>query len=380
LNFTLVNSLILAGIIQGFVFGIMYLFSKKYKHRSTSFLALLIITFSYNNLQFYLQDADVVSGLAMYYTIYIPVGSLIPVFIYFYTVESTIGLQNRFKKPWLFFIPFIVFLSNALFFKIFNLVTIITQSVYQNFKISNDFQSVFAFVYTLVLIVLSYRHLVNYEKDSKIKKLRSYRQNKWFKNTLVLLFFLSLFWSIALVMYFTSDNYRLYFNLLWIGLSIVIYWLGHIGIYKYGITQERKKIRTLSTPLQDSFITETRATENIIILKQKLIEQQLFLEPKLTLEAVANEIGMSKSHLSRIFNKELKKSFSDYINELRVNKAQSYLENPDFSNYTLLAIGLEAGFNSKTTFNTVFKKFTNMTPSQYRNSNLQEIEHVTADK
>ncbi|UPT72306.1 MAG: helix-turn-helix domain-containing protein [Flavobacterium sp. JAD_PAG50586_2] len=67
-------------------------------------------------------------------------------------------------------------------------------------------------------------------------------------------------------------------------------------------------------------------------------------------------------------NTELKTSFPDYINQLRIKEAQYYLKHPDFSNYTLVAIGLEAGFASKTTFNNTFKKVTGMTPSEYKNS------------
>lgn len=83
-------------------------------------------------------------------------------------------------------------------------------------------------------------------------------------------------------------------------------------------------------------------------------------------EMLAEELQISKSHLSRVFSNEMNTSFSDYINTLRVEEAKSYLKNPDFSNYTLIAIGLEAGFNSKTTFNTTFKKITGQTPSQFR--------------
>jgi AraC-like DNA-binding protein len=81
---------------------------------------------------------------------------------------------------------------------------------------------------------------------------------------------------------------------------------------------------------------------------------------------LSTELDLSRSHLSRIINSELKTTFSDYINLLRVNEAKKYLLQPDFSNYTLVAIGLEAGFNSKTTFNSAFKKFAGMTPSAFK--------------
>ncbi|MFA8436978.1 MAG: helix-turn-helix domain-containing protein, partial [Marinifilaceae bacterium] len=61
-------------------------------------------------------------------------------------------------------------------------------------------------------------------------------------------------------------------------------------------------------------------------------------------------------------------NFNDYINQFRVEEFKRLLQDPQFSKETLLAVAFEAGFNSKTTFNTAFKKFTGMTPSEYRRS------------
>lgn len=86
----------------------------------------------------------------------------------------------------------------------------------------------------------------------------------------------------------------------------------------------------------------------------------------MTLEKTAEALELSQGHLSKIINTELDVSFKDYINALRVEEAKSYLSDGDFSNYTLVAIGLEAGFNSKSAFNASFKKITGQTPSQFK--------------
>jgi AraC-like DNA-binding protein len=64
----------------------------------------------------------------------------------------------------------------------------------------------------------------------------------------------------------------------------------------------------------------------------------------------------------------LKKSFYDVINSYRVEEAKRLLLDEKNRNYTILSVGFEAGFNSKTTFNTVFKKFTGVTPTEYRDN------------
>ena len=63
------------------------------------------------------------------------------------------------------------------------------------------------------------------------------------------------------------------------------------------------------------------------------------------------------------------KNFFDFINSYRVESVKEMLLNKEFEHYTVLAIGLESGFNSKTSFNTVFKKMTGVTPSEYRKQN-----------
>jgi len=67
-----------------------------------------------------------------------------------------------------------------------------------------------------------------------------------------------------------------------------------------------------------------------------------------------------------LVNQFSEKNFSDYINSLRVDEAKKLLKNADFEAYTIVAIGLECGFNSKSTFYTAFKKFTGQTPTAYR--------------
>jgi len=64
----------------------------------------------------------------------------------------------------------------------------------------------------------------------------------------------------------------------------------------------------------------------------------------------------------------LKKSFYDVINSYRVEEAKRLLLDEKNRNYTILSVGFEAGFNSKTTFNPVFKKFTGVTPTEYRDN------------
>lgn len=90
----------------------------------------------------------------------------------------------------------------------------------------------------------------------------------------------------------------------------------------------------------------------------------------LSLESLAKELNMSKGHLSFLINTYSKLNFSDYINSFRVAQVKNWILDHDFVNYTIESIGLESGFNSKSTFYSAFKKFTGLTPSQFKQMNL----------
>jgi AraC-like DNA-binding protein len=168
-------------------------------------------------------------------------------------------------------------------------------------------------------------------------------------------------------MYLVATNSKSAFYPLWIGISIVTYWLGHNGVYKFGIIEERKKIKKYAKENIASYtIIEKQKNDHIIALEHLLLDQKRYLDSNLTLDVLAEELNLSKSHLSRVINNELGIGFIDYVNTLRVEEAKNYILNPEFSNYTLVSIGIEAGFNSKSAFYSSFKKITGQTPTEFK--------------
>ena len=77
-------------------------------------------------------------------------------------------------------------------------------------------------------------------------------------------------------------------------------------------------------------------------------------------------LDTSPHRLSEVLNAQLGASFHDFVNGYRVREIQERLAGPDGARYTYLALALNAGFASKSTFNAVFKKQTGLTPSAYR--------------
>lgn len=97
-----------------------------------------------------------------------------------------------------------------------------------------------------------------------------------------------------------------------------------------------------------------------------MVREKLYQEPELTLQQLADKLDIPAYQVSLAINEGMKVNFYELVNGFRVEEAKRLLLDPNSNNYTILSVGFEAGFNSKTTFNTVFKKFTGLTPTEYR--------------
>lgn len=108
----------------------------------------------------------------------------------------------------------------------------------------------------------------------------------------------------------------------------------------------------------------------LIELEQRLHtlmhDHKPFLQEDLTLKSLAELLFISDKKLSAILNQHIQISFYDYVNGFRVEEVIHKMKDSSYDKYTLLAIGLESGFNSKTSFNRTFKKVTSLSPSQYK--------------
>ena len=102
-------------------------------------------------------------------------------------------------------------------------------------------------------------------------------------------------------------------------------------------------------------------------LASQMLTNKWYLTPRLTLNQLSQLSGIQVRDISRAINLASQQNFNDYINRLRIEEVKKQLEhNPDDS---ILTLALNAGFNSKSSFNQIFKQFESMTPTQYRNKN-----------
>jgi AraC-like DNA-binding protein len=100
-------------------------------------------------------------------------------------------------------------------------------------------------------------------------------------------------------------------------------------------------------------------------LIQLMDSEKLFLDSKLSIKTVAEKMEISVNHLSQVINQQSGKNFFKFINEYRVEEAKKLLLDQSNKKYTILAIAYDCGFNSKSSFNTIFKQYTGKTPSDF---------------
>jgi AraC-like DNA-binding protein len=101
---------------------------------------------------------------------------------------------------------------------------------------------------------------------------------------------------------------------------------------------------------------------------------KLYQDPDLHLDGLADSVGISTRSLSALINGHHKQNFYDFVNDYRVRDAQRQLEDPSLKSKTIQKIFEDAGFSSKSTFHTYFKKVTGKTPSEYRKAAHSEPE------
>ncbi len=144
--------------------------------------------------------------------------------------------------------------------------------------------------------------------------------------------------------------------------SLVLLIIGGFMAYKWYLRRELERKRKLFKYAQSNLSKEDADKINNN-LKDYLKNNEVYLEPDLSIQRLAKLIGTKPNYLSQVINQYYNKHFRDFINSYRIEKAKELLQNTDL---IIEAIAYDTGFNSTSTFYTAFKKETGMTPKKFR--------------
>lgn len=112
--------------------------------------------------------------------------------------------------------------------------------------------------------------------------------------------------------------------------------------------------------------TDNNTKELLEKLTAFMNENEPYTNPELTITELANGLNVEERKLSGLINRHMNLNFHRYINSYRIEKAKLLFQNPEYQKLTVLEILYQVGFNSKSSFNTYFKKETSYTPTEYR--------------
>ncbi len=121
-----------------------------------------------------------------------------------------------------------------------------------------------------------------------------------------------------------------------------------------------------TTKYLGSKLTSAQIEEYKEQLLNLISNEKPFLNPQVSLADLSEKLSVSTKHLSQVINQSFNKSFFDFINSYRIQEAQQILKESRDDKLTVLEVMYEVGFNSKSSFNTAFKKETGQTPTEFR--------------
>ena len=239
----------------------------------------------------------------------------------------------------------------------------VLEDVKEGKSLSTILISVFGFVYELSYLfairlrIRSYRETI-VQEFSNLDKI-----NLNWLNFLVNVFIISVLASTLANILRHSQVVRLDQGAIVLGLVGLLFFISSVLLK--GLHQNEIFLGAERTSPKDSISSEE--TKSLINrLNTHLSENKPYLDPDLTLHDLSSQLNVSSRQLSTVINAELGKSFFDLINSYRIEEAKRILRESSDSKLTVLEVMYEVGFNSKSSFNTAFKKYTGTTPSAYK--------------
>jgi AraC-like DNA-binding protein len=225
----------------------------------------------------------------------------------------------------------------------------------------------------LVYLVFIIGTLVRFSRKIKRQKSTSYEKAAQLQiRCLVVSFFV--LWILAISRYAVDLLYPEYRRetviVLPLGATLIVYLLGYLalknsGAFESGQLSAEKKYET-------STLTPEQSARYLKRLQHAMEPEKAYTDGNLTLQKLSTKLSIPVQHLSQVVNEQLNQNILDFINMHRVEEVKRRLVDADLKHLSILAIAEDVGFNSKSSFNAVFKKYVNITPSEFRNAAFKQ--------
>ncbi|MDT0557472.1 AraC family transcriptional regulator [Ichthyenterobacterium sp. W332] len=385
-DFNLYSTPLLVLVIQGLIFAFLLLYRYNDKRNpSDLYLGLILL------LTCYSQTCYTVGFMGWYnefrttkinYFLY-NIGIALAPMIYLYVKSITTSNFKFRRKDWWHFalaLSFVIYRISIYTYDALQPGFNETQNGFLKINLDEAYiqpiMSYVEFPFMLLYLAFTLQLFYNYRKKIQQYFSNTYRlELNWILSFLILFTLLFLYGTIQTVIgQYIDLNYQ---QRWWLNLLTALVTL-YVGIRGYFTdTTKLNKLdfsfspSTKSIPdSEDTFEFKNISQEDIDHIKSLMETEKAYLNPELNLSDLAKQANMTRAQLSEIINSGFNKNFNDFVNGYRVNAFKSMLQEGKHKQLSLLGVAFECGFNSKATFNRVFKKITNFSPTQYLNSEL----------
>ncbi|WP_109439032.1 AraC family transcriptional regulator [Aquimarina sp. AU119] len=290
---------------------------------------------------------------------------LIPISLYLAVHSFVKPIKNLTRNDVILFIPWIVDILLKSFSFFGKKVFITENELYQ------PWYDILFIAFCIFILIKSSLIISRHQKSIKYLSADVYRIDlKWLLYLLLaptILIFTEIIFSF-------SSSYTL-ISIADIIEFLLLFYMGyHIVLQKEIFPYEKTQLENIDKVIKHKYQPDTenlrlsplKIEETKSFILQYMIEKQPYLESDITLPKLAFGLRMKSHFLSYFINNYFHKNFYSFINEYRVEESKKILIDPNKKHLNMLGVAFESGFNSKTTFNTTFKKITGVSPSNYR--------------
>lgn len=354
--------LLAVGGVQGIVLGISLWGRRSPRRRSNRFLALLLFFLSYRLGAEALFETGMASIQNWSYHVLLEYNWVYGPLLYFFTASLCDPDFRVEGRRWLHFLPAGIEFLFSNFVKAQNFywdgtAESISRAGYWGYVLweHTPFQLVVSFGLVLFYAFFS-KQLIHREASLKEEEVQWLRRILSVYQAFAALALLAglvdyLFFNYAFRPFYIFPTYG--------GMAALTYWLGLEGFARRNkaIPFHRRREREGPTPENEALGRRLRAL---------MEEQHLYRDPNLTLATLSAGLGVQPYQLTQLLRSHFQQNFNDFINAYRVEEAIRLARDPAYAHLSLMGIALEAGFNSKATFNRAVKKATGKTPKALR--------------
>lgn len=360
-----------------FLFVALFLFqNKKGKSISNKLLGMVFLMLSIAVINIYIMafavKIKVPQLLFLDDTFLLAYGPLLFIF-----TQSVIFKNYTFKrKDFLHFIPFFVLLLVFILLLFF----IDTASFDRTSSLLKN-QNIPIIVRIVELSILLHILYYLYKSKTEIKKVMgkamdyysSFNQDNFKLLQFILNCFIGLF-SLSLIHSFLPfigiknvlliTMLLIVFFMLYFINSVLLKMLNQSSNETGAMTQEKfsEKVKYAGSSLESQDLIRYKNT-----LSKYMMAHEKFLDSELNIVDLSKELNISSKLLSQVINEGYNCNFFDFVNKYRIDMAKSLFINQTDTKLTISEVMYDSGFNSKSSFNTAFKKFTQKTPTQFKN-------------